>query len=110
MLVETQAADNTAEKERTKALDPALSPDPKAARQAIEDAAFTRDRLKTLLPRLETRYREIAEAETLAAWRAEADELKPRGAALLHEFAEFYPEWPRASPNISTTCARSTGR
>ena len=36
----------------------------------MEDTAFTRDRLKTLLPRLETRYREIAEAEALASWRA----------------------------------------
>ena len=82
----------TADEERTKALDPAVSPDPKAARQAMEDAAFARDRLKTLLPRLETRYREIAEAEALAAWRAEADELEPRGVALLDGFAEFYPE------------------
>ena len=58
VLVEAQAADKTEEEERTKALDPALSPDPKAARQAMEDAAFTRDRLKTLLPRLEARYRD----------------------------------------------------
>ena len=63
------AADNVAEDERAKALDPALSPDPKAARQAMEDATFMRDRLKTLLPRLETRYREIADAEALSAWR-----------------------------------------
>jgi hypothetical protein len=72
------AADKTAEEERTKALDPALSPDPKQAREAMQDAEFVRDRLKTLLPRLKTRYREIAEAEALAA--------------LLDEFAEFYPE------------------
>ena len=38
----------------------------------MDDAAFTRDRLKTLLPRLEARYREIDEAEIPAAWRAEA--------------------------------------
>ena len=34
------AADKTAEEERSKALDPALSPDPKAARQAMEDAVL----------------------------------------------------------------------
>jgi hypothetical protein len=50
------AADKTAEEERSKALDPALSPDPKVARAAMEDAAFTRDRLKTLLPRLQTKH------------------------------------------------------
>jgi hypothetical protein len=43
-----------------------------------------------LLPRLETR--QIAEAQARAAWRAKADELEPRGAALLHEFAQFYPQ------------------
>ena len=96
LIAETEVgittADQTADEERVKALDPALSPDPKAAREAMQDAEFSRDRLKTLLPRLETRYREIAEAEALAVWRAEADELEPRGVALLDGFAEFYPE------------------
>ena len=76
LLVEADAAitaaDNTAEEERAKALDPALSPDPKVARQAMEDAAFTRDRLKTLLPRLQTKHREVADAEALTAWTTEA--------------------------------------
>ena len=39
------AADEAAEAEREKALDPALYPDPKAAREAIEAAEFARDRL-----------------------------------------------------------------
>jgi hypothetical protein len=103
LIAETEtaitAADQAADEERVKALDPALSPDPKAARQAMEDAAFTRDRLKTLLPRLETRYRETVEAEALAAWRAEADELEPRGVALLAGFAEFYPEMAKRIAN-----------
>jgi hypothetical protein len=93
------AADKTAEEERTKALDPALSPDPKQAREAMQNAEFVRDRLKTLLPRLETRYRETVEAEALAAWRAEADELEPRGVALLDGFAEFYPEMAKRIAN-----------
>ena len=103
LLVEADAAiaaaDKTAEEERTKALDPALSPDPKQAREAMQDAEFVRDRLKTLLPRLETRYRETVEAEALAAWRAEADELEPRGVALLDGFAEFYPEMAKRIAN-----------
>ena len=74
------AADNAAEDERAKALDPALSPDPKAARQAMEDAAFMRDRLKTLLPRLQTRYREIADAEALAAWRPKLTRCRRAGS------------------------------
>ena len=93
------AADSTAEEERIKALDPALSPDPKQAREAMQDAEFVRDRLKTLLPRLEMRYREIAEAEALAVWRSEADALEPRGVALLDGFAEFYPEMAKRIAN-----------
>ena len=86
------AADNAAEDERAKALDPALSPDPKAARQAMEDAAFMRDRLKTLLPRLETRYREIADAEALSAWTAEADGLQARRLTLGTEFKKVFSD------------------
>jgi hypothetical protein len=37
-------ADATAETERAKALDPALSPDAKAAREAMQSAEFSRDR------------------------------------------------------------------
>ena len=61
LIEETQtaidAADKAAEAERTKALDPTLSPDPKAARAAMEDAAFTHDRLRPVLPR---GYRRVA--------------------------------------------------
>ena len=96
LLVEAEAAiaaaDNAAEDERAKALDPALSPDPKAARQAMEDAAFTRDRLKTLLPRLETRYREIVDAEALTAWTAEADALQAQRVTLGTEFKKVFSE------------------
>jgi predicted transcriptional regulator len=51
LIAETEtaiaAADQAAEAEREKALDPALSPDPKAAREAIVAAEFARDRLRT---------------------------------------------------------------
>ena len=94
LLVEADAAitaaDETAEEERTKALDPALSPDPKVARQAMEDAAFTRDRLKTLLPRLQTKHKEVADAEALTAWTTEANELGERRFALGTEFKTVF--------------------
>jgi hypothetical protein len=86
------AADTTAEEERAKALDPALSPDPKAARQAMEDAEFMRDRLKTLLPRLQTKHKEVADAEVLAAWQGEAAELQERRLALGTRFKKAFPE------------------
>ena len=44
------AATNAAVAEREKALDPLASPDITKARAAMEDAAFTRDRLRTVLP------------------------------------------------------------
>jgi hypothetical protein len=63
LIAETEtaitAADQAADEERVKALDPAISPDPKAARAAMEDAEFARDRLKTLRPRLQARHGEV---------------------------------------------------
>jgi hypothetical protein len=89
-------------------LDPALSPDPKAARQAMEDAEFARDRLKTLLPRLETRYNEIAEAEALASWKGEAEELEARRVAKMTEFADFYPPmYKRIVDHLAGDCHRT---
>jgi hypothetical protein len=52
-------ADTAAEAERIKAHDPIASPDPAKARAAMEDAAFTRDRLRTVLPRLHARLKEV---------------------------------------------------
>src|SRR5438094_260125 len=60
LIAETEAAittaDATAEEERERALDPVKSPDPKQARQTMEEAIFARDRLRTLLPRLQQRH------------------------------------------------------
>src|SRR5262245_2311023 len=86
------AADKTAEEERSKALDPVLSPDAKVARQAMEDAAFTRDRLRTLLPRLQTKHKEVADAEALTAWTTEANELEECRFALGSEFKKVFPK------------------
>jgi hypothetical protein len=85
------AADRAAETERTNALDPALSPDAKAAREAMQANKFGRDRLRTVLPRLEVRHREIAAAEYLAQWRADYEVLKVKRDALAAELASTYP-------------------
>jgi hypothetical protein len=94
-----QAAATDAIEARERALDPTTTIDAAKVAAAITTAELTRDRLRAALPRLETRYRETVEAEALAAWRAEADELKPRGVALLDGFAEFYPEMAKRIAN-----------
>jgi hypothetical protein len=87
------AADATAEKERAKALDPALSPDLKGARQAMEDAAFAADRLRTLLPRLQKRCAQVQRAEVKSHWVAQYDELAPRVTALAEELKAIYTDF-----------------
>ena len=62
------AADTAAEAERQKALDPVLSPDPAAARAAMEQASFARDRLRTVLPKLQRRLQQLEAAEYAAGW------------------------------------------
>ena len=51
LIAETETAittaDKTAEEERTKALDPIASPDATKAREAMQAAEFSRDRLRT---------------------------------------------------------------
>jgi hypothetical protein len=87
-----QAADENATRAREEALDPAVVVDTAKVGAAVATAELTRDRLRAALPRLRTRYTEVREQEDIAAWKAEADELEPRGVALLDGFAEFYPE------------------
>jgi hypothetical protein len=85
------AADEAAEAERAKALDPVLSPDPNRARQAMEDAAFTRDRLRTVLPRLHERLRQSQEGEYLAQWRISYEALEVKRDALATQLRDLYP-------------------
>jgi predicted transcriptional regulator len=94
LIAETESAiataDKTAEEERAKALDPALSPDPKAAREAMQDAEFSRDRLKTLLPRLQARHKQLRAKEYEARWYAELEEVEAKRDALVEEL-HVYP-------------------
>jgi hypothetical protein len=94
LITETESAiataDKTAEEERAKALDPALSPDPKAAREAMQDAEFSRDRLKTLLPRLQARHKQLQAKEYEARWYAELEGVEAKRDALVEEL-RVYP-------------------
>jgi hypothetical protein len=56
-----------AEQAKMDALDPAISPDPKKARAAMEDAVFSANRLRTLSPRLWKRHDSVAYTEARAA-------------------------------------------
>jgi predicted transcriptional regulator len=89
LIAETEtaiaAADQAAEAEREKALDPALSPDPKAAREAIVAAEFARDRLRTLLPRLQ----EAQAAEYAARWASEYERVQAKRDELARRYAEY---------------------
>jgi hypothetical protein len=76
--------------ERVKALDPIASPDAAKARAAMEDAAFTRDRLRTVLPRLHARLKEEA-AEYAAQWEPESKRVEAQRDALAAEMRQVYP-------------------
>jgi hypothetical protein len=97
LIAETEAAiiqaEATAEVERAKALDPVVSPDASEAREAMQAAEFSRDRLRTVLPRLQVRYEEIAAAEFLTQWRADYEVLKVKRDALAAELGELYPDF-----------------
>jgi hypothetical protein len=106
LIQETDAAivtaDTIAEEERAKAMDPARSPDPKAARAAMEDAQFAANRLRTLQPRLRHRHEEIARAERKAEWVAAYDEIKPEHDALVAELRALYPRLERELVDLLT--------
>jgi hypothetical protein len=108
LVIETEAAitaaHKAAEEARVRALDPVLSPDPKAARAAMEDAAFTRDRLRTLLPRLQRRYDKVKRREVKTAWDKQYDALAPRVGALAEELKAHYCKFV---PKIADILARA---
>ena len=58
---------------------------------AVASATLTRDRLQAALPRLQERHKQVRQAEAVAAWTAEAEELEARRVAKMTEFADFYP-------------------
>jgi hypothetical protein len=73
--------DEVAKAERTKALDPALSPDPGQAREAMAAAEFARDRLRNELPELQKRYQvalavPVSDLINEAHWCRRAEEIR----------------------------------
>src|SRR4029077_7218323 len=90
LVEEVEAGIARAEREGT--VDQTLSLDPKAARQAIADAAFGADRLRLLLSQLQARYREVRDQEQAKAWLAKYDVMKRERDALAEELREVFPE------------------
>jgi hypothetical protein len=86
-------ADTAADEERVRALDPTLSPDPMAAREAMQAAEFACNRLKTVFPRLKEGHQQIAAQEYLAGWHADYEARKVERDALAVELRAVYPEF-----------------
>jgi hypothetical protein len=82
------AANENAERERVKALDPLASRDAKAALEASDAAKFNRDRLQMLLPRLKQRYQQVADQEIYNSWAADYDQLLPRYSAAVEHSSQ----------------------
>jgi hypothetical protein len=78
-------ANENAERERRKALDPLASPDAKAAHELLKTAEFSCERLQALLPRLRQRCQQVAGQEHYDRWAAELDQLVPRYAAAVEQ-------------------------
>jgi hypothetical protein len=97
LMAETEAAitaaDQTAIEARELALDPVASPHPAKARAAMEDAAFTRDRLRNVLPRLQQRYDDVFSREEDTRWMIMYDAIKPEVDAAAEELRTVYTEF-----------------
>ena len=90
LIEETEVGIAKAEREGT--VDQTLSLDPKAARQAIADAAFGADRLRLLLSKLQACYQQVYAQEQAKAWLAEYEVMKRERDALAKELREVYPK------------------
>jgi hypothetical protein len=71
-------SENDAKIARAAALDPLQSPDPVKARATMEDAEFRSARLKSLLPKLQTRASNVAKREQYTSWCERFDPLVPK--------------------------------
>ena len=89
--VAAQEADATAIKTREEALDPATVIDTAKVGASLATAELTRDRLQAALPRLQDQLKRVRQAEDVAAWRADAEELERRRLGSGAEFRQFYP-------------------
>jgi len=86
------AADDTAERGRSRALDPALSaPDVAAARREMDDAAFRRERLQVAVTKLGERLREVRADEEDQRRRIAYKKAKAERDKLAAELKAIYP-------------------
>jgi hypothetical protein len=83
------AAEQSAEAERIKALDPTLSPDAKAAREVMQAAEFARNRLRTVLPRLRSHLAEVEAREYAQRWAADYRQTEALRDAAAQRFARY---------------------
>ena len=102
LLEEVEVAIAATKLEQKKTLDPFASPDAVDARKATEHAAFLRDRLLTLRPRLEHRLQEVQAEEYLTHWRADYNALKTKRDELAAELSELYPAFVRKISDLFT--------
>lgn len=70
--------------------DPVQTPDIRAGQARVEAVEFVADRLRSLLPRLEDRYRELANAEARAEWSAKVAALERERDQLADELRATY--------------------
>jgi hypothetical protein len=96
LLAETEEAsieaDRAAVEARELAFDPIASPDANRARAAVETANFVCARLRTLLPRLQTKYDKVARNEAHAKWASEYERVKNKRDAAAEKLRLLYPE------------------
>ena len=86
------ASEEAAERARTRALDPALSPAEVAkARREMEDAAFGRDRLQVAVHRLGERVKKLQWREENQRRQVAYNRVQAERDALADELARVYP-------------------
>ena len=103
LIEEAEAGIAKAEREGT--VDRTLALDPKAARQAIADAAFAADRLRMLLSKLHARYQQACEEARVEEYEAEAQVLDEESIQLAQELLETYSPAQNKLSNLFTRIA-----
>jgi hypothetical protein len=86
------AAEKSAAAEKEKALDLVSSPDIDKAHETLIAAELTRDRLKTILPKLRNRLAEALATEQYARWQVDYQRVEKMRDQTAEKFAHQYPE------------------
>lgn len=86
------AADNEVETSTAAFYDPIACPDIHRGRDVMETAVATAARLRTLLPKLQDRARQVRLAADREAWQTDFDRLAEERNALAKELAQLYPK------------------